>query len=517
MSQTTAKEIRLAAYIMMASSVLSRALGIIRQAYIGSTIGANEISDVYFASFTIPDFVNHLMATGAIGISFVPLLSKYLADDKKELGNRIFQTIIGLFGCFFIFLVLAGMYFAEPLSRVIAPGFEPDQLELLTKLMRVILPAQLFFYWGGMANAIQYTHKRFLYPALAPIVYNLGIITGGVLLHEQYGVMGFSIGVVAGSLVGHVVIQLIGIKKLHYQSRPLFQLTPELKTGIGKYVWLSLPIALSFSLVVTDEWITKFLASYMESGSISWVNYARREMLIPVSLVQAMGIAGYPFMSRLWAEEKYEQYGEVVLTELKKTWALCLSASVLTYYFATPLTYILFGRGEFSAFDASQTGAALKYASLGIFFWGAQIVLARGLYASHRTWLPSIVGTVAALISLPIYWYLAKTIGYAGLALAGSIGMAIYTVILAFFLKEHLLKHCKNLHVASLVRFCGVWIGYTLLSAICCHFIVGLGIYQETFLSALYETLLGGVVVLPIGYALIKTYLKRYTGGEALF
>lgn len=512
MSNDTEKRIARASYLLMGSILLSRIIGLAREWALVQTIGATAMTDVYYASFTIPDFLNHLMAVGALSISFIPMLSRYIATGKEDFGKRVFQALSTYIGLILVGLVVLAEIFAEDVCLIIAPGFTPEKMDLLIDLVRIILPAQIFFFWGGLAISVQHTYGRFFLPALAPILYNLGIILFGVLFHKTMGVRGFSVGVLVGSALSHGMLQAWGVFRLGYSFKPLFALTPELKQAFKRYLWITFPIMFGFSLVVADEWITKFFASYLQDRALSWLAYARTEMRIPVALLgQAAGIASFPYLSRLWSEEKYLEYGNTLLRELQKLWAAAPLAALIVYEFALPITHSIYGGGRFHTEDFANTALALKMFSLGIAFWAIQLVLSRGFYAAERTWFPSILGTGISFLIVPIYWALGRTIGFQGLALAGSIGIAFYCFCLSVFLRRHLKHHSPQLDLRSFYQFVFCWLGIILLGRVLAHGIQSLGIYHHTQLSAITEVLVGVLIIGGMGYFAQRKIFVRFT------
>lgn len=508
------KNIRRASWLLMASVLLSRVIGFVREMILAKTVGASAMTDVYYASFTIPDFLNHLMAAGALSISFIPILSEYIAKGREDMGRLVFRSITTVMGSVLLLLIVIAEIFAEHLSRWIAPGFNQEQLATLTMLTRIILPAQWFIFWGGLATAVQHTHGRFFLPALAPIVYNAGIILFGVLLHQSHGVVGFSVGVLVGAFFSHGVLQWWGTRPLGYSLRPYFGFSEEIRAVLKRYVWLTFPIMMGFSLVVADEWISKYFASTLGEKAISWLSYARTEMRIPLAVIgQAAGIASFPYLSRLWSKQDFNGYGRTVLREISKLWAAAPVAGVLLVVHALPLTHAIYGGSRFTMADLDATAEALKYFGAGMVFWTLQTVLSRGFYASQRTWLPSILGTVISILAIPIYRYLGYRYGHVGLAGAGSIAIALYSVTLALWLKVHVKKVAPDLSFGSFYRFAGVWIFVTVGMYFLADGILQLGVYRQTQLSAIADVVLATGALAGGSLLLLRTVFARWTDG----
>src|SRR5512134_1651936 len=172
MSPSARKQMGRAAALMMISVFLSRILGYARDAVIAYQHGATPETDAYFAAFTIPDLLNHLLAGGSLSITFIPIFSRYLAEGKEEEGYRSFSSIATIMSVAMIFFVILGEFLAARLIPLIAPGFPPDQVAVAARLTRIVLPAQIFFFLGGLLMAVQYSRNRFLLPATAPLIYN---------------------------------------------------------------------------------------------------------------------------------------------------------------------------------------------------------------------------------------------------------------------------------------------------------------------------------------------------------
>lgn len=481
---------------MALSVILSRVIGFIREWVFAQTLGASSISDVYLSSFVIPDFLNYLMAAGALSISLIPILSEALQTGDNKLSEKIFRTVSTVMGLILIVLILGGEIFAFELGELIAPGYNMDQKQLLATLLRVILPAQFFFYWGGLAMSVQQTHGKFLYSALSPIFYNLGIISCGLALYRTLGVMGFSVGVLVGSFLGHGLLQWWGVHQLGYSILPSLDFSEEVKSRFKKYLWVTFPIMLSFSLVVTDEWISKYFGSFLAPKAVSYLSYARTEMRIPIAVLgQAAGMASFPYLSRLWSEKNFDQYVSTLLSEILKLWALAPIGAVIVIFHAVPLTHFIYGGGRLTPEDVKQTALVLQILGLGIFFWSCQILLSRGFYAAQRTWLPSVLGTVLSALMIPVYSYLARRYEYLGLAWAGTLGIVVYTLLLWGMLKKHIRGVVPHYDFSHFYRFFLKWIWVVFFFCLVAFAFQKLAIYQVTRLSALADLVLVGITV----------------------
>src|SRR3954470_21950000 len=174
-----------ATVLLMAAVLLSRIIGYAREAYIAWAFGAGPQTDAYVAAFTLPDWLNYLVAGGTASITFISIFMRYSAEGRQREAQRAFDNVITIMTVVLVALVVVAEVFAPQIVAWYFRGFSPEQLDLCVRLTRILLPAQIFFYVGGIVSAVLLSKRLFLYPALGPILYNLAIILGGVLLSAQ--------------------------------------------------------------------------------------------------------------------------------------------------------------------------------------------------------------------------------------------------------------------------------------------------------------------------------------------
>lgn len=428
----TRKKMGMAATIMVVSVFLSRILGYVRDAVIAYTQGANAGTDAYFAAFTIPDFMNYLLAGASLSITFIPIYAAYMSRDDTEGGNLAFSAVFCLFSLILIILIVVGEFFADRLVPLIAPGFQGAQIATTARLTRIVMPAQIFFYTGGLLMAVQYARGRFFIPALAPLIYNSGIIAGGLLFGKQLGMEGFAWGVLAGSFVGNFFIQLVGAYAAGLRIRPYFN--PK-HPGFREFIRLSIPIMLGFSLVFVDEWMSRIFGSFLVAGAITWLNNARRLAQVPIGVLgQASGVASYPFLAEHAARGKIRPMFRDMSAALDWVFFSSAIAACLFFLFSREVVLLVFKRGAFNIHDTVNTASALAFFALGIPFWCSQNIVARGFFAMKDTLTPTLVGSAAWVLTLPAYYFLMVRYGVNGLAAASTIGIFFHTIFLYAFL-----------------------------------------------------------------------------------
>ncbi len=498
----------------MAGVLLSRLLGFFREWTVAHQIGSNSVTDTYYAAFTLPDFLNYLVAAGALSVTFIPVFSRYLAEDQEDEGWYAFSTVVTVMGLALVALVGIGEAFAPQLVGAIAPGFTPEAKARAVFLTRLMLPAQIFFYLGSILTAVQYAKAQFIIPSLAGVVYNLGVILGGVLLSSRIGITGFAVGVLGGALSGNFLLQVYGARQAGARFTPNLNIR---HPGFRWFIMLSIPIMLALSLSATDDWIIRWFGSYLVPASITWLTYAKSLMRVPLGVVGgAIGVASFPFMAQLYSEGKLDELNRTLNATLKGLLLLLVPISALTIAQSTPLIYFVFSHTRLRGPDFEATSVTLRVFSLGMFAWALQNILARAFYAARDTITPAVVGTGLTFLSLPLYWLLVRHFQHLGLAFASSLGIVAYTVILFLLLN----RRVRNSEVRALTIFFLKIVAVSALAGIACFKLnnwLGSHIGWQTTHQALVVLLIvssAGLVLIAVlakvlGVREFEEYFKR--------
>lgn len=418
----------IAALALGVSVFLSRVLGLVRDKVISYYFGTGSEADIYFTAFVVPDFLNYLLAGGYFSITLVPLLAKAFAEDEED-GWRFFSAAVCWAALAVIALSLPAWLVTPKLAPLVAPGFSPEAQSRLMFFLRIILPAQVFFLPGACFTAMLYYRRQFTAPALAPLVYNGCIILAGVLwlyLFPERGMEGFCWGVLAGAAAGSLLLPLLAVRSGGLRFYPSLS-HPYLK----KVLLLALPLMLGQSIVALDEQFVRIFGSLTGDGGVSLLNYARRIMMVPVGVVaQAAGLASYPFLAALAASGELKKFDADLNRALLNTLLVALPLSLCLITVAEPVMRLIFRQGSFSAAAAAESGILLAVMLTGVGFWAVQQVLGRAFYAHQDTLTPALIGTAATAAVLPVYWFGARMFGAAGVAVAGTLGVALYSAAL---------------------------------------------------------------------------------------
>jgi len=420
-----------ATLLLMATVMLSRIIGYIREAYIAWAFGAGQQTDAYVAAFTLPDFLNYILAGGTTAITFVAIYTRYLADKEEDKADRTFSAIVTIMSAVLVVGIIITEIFAPQIVRVIFPDFTPSQMQLCVDLTRILLPAQLFFYVGGVISAVLVSHRMFLFPSLTPIIYNAGIIAGGLLLSRHYGIASLAIGAVGGALLGPFLINALAARSTRIKFALNFDVGDP---GFREWIRKTIPLMLGVSLVTADDWILRYFASG-GVGDITRLNYAKRLFAVPMAVLgQAAGAASLPFFARIYNEKKFDDFSRLVGDSIYRIAATSFMISAWMAATALPVIDLVYRRGKFTFADSQETAVFFLWFGLSLAFWSAQAIYSRAFYAAGDTLTPMLATTVITIAVIPVYKLLFHTLGIVGLAISSDVGILLNTIVFAFLL-----------------------------------------------------------------------------------
>jgi putative peptidoglycan lipid II flippase len=365
-------------------------------------------------------------------------------------------------------LILASivlMFLAGPFIHLTNPGFPPDQVDLCARMTRVLLPAQIFLFAGSVLGALLLVRKQFLYQAATPIIYNLSIITCGVLLHRHLGVMSLAIGATLGFLIGSLGINAYGVA----HERVRFRLGIDLShPGLRVWLYMTLPLMFGFGLPFLDTFFAGYYASN-GAGDITRLANAKQLFSAPMStLAQAAGVASMPFFAQLWASEKRYEFAVGVADSVSRVVALGLLAASLMIALSHAIVGLAFGRGHFTPHDVTLTAIFFSIYTVSLFAWSAQAIYARAFYATGTTWIPMLASVIIVAGAFPLYGLGYRMWGAEGLALASDAGIVLQAIALAVLLHRKQMVSLASLDYEEMGRclLAGVASGFAVWIAV---------------------------------------------------
>ncbi len=432
----------------MLSSLLSGILGLVRTKYIAFVFGAGRTTDAYNAAFNLPDMINYFLVGGVASITLVSILNKHREAGDEEGADRALSVVLLAMIAVLGTGILIAEVFAPVYTRVFFPALDPETAALCTHLTRILLPAQLFFFAGGVLGSRLLVRKIFLYQAITPLIYNIGIILGGVFLAGRYGIDSLAFGVLAGAFIGSTLLNAIGAFRSGLRFFPIFNLR---HPAFVEWLKLSLPLMIGVSLAMADKWILSYFAT-ADPGGYTRLTNAKALFNAPLVIVgAAAGAASLPFFSSLFAQSKLYEFNAAVNRSVSRLLAVAFLITAWMSALAIPIVDLLRG-GHYKPADALSTAHYFAIFALSLALWSAQGIYARAFYAARNTLVPAISGTVVTCLSIPIYALLFRRFGVVGLAIASNLGILAHTVALAMLLHKYRLVSIACLEYAELAR-----------------------------------------------------------------
>jgi putative peptidoglycan lipid II flippase len=456
-----------ATLLLMVSSLLSGLLGLVRTKYIAHVFGAGRATDAYNAAFNLPDMINYFLVGGVASITLVNILNRHREAGDEEAEDRALSVVVVAMTVVLGLGILLAEFFAPFYTHIFFGKLDPTTAALCTHLTRILLPAQLFFFAGGALGSRLLVRKIFLYQAVTPILYNLGIILGGVFLSHRIGIDSLAIGVLAGAFIGSLVINAMGALRSGLRFYPILNLR---HPAFIEWLQLSLPLMIGVSLAMADKWILAHYAA-ADNGAITLLTNAKSLFNAPLSVIgMAAGAASLPFFSTLFAQNRLADFNTAVNGAVSRLLAVAFLVTAWMVALAVPINGFLRG-GKLSHSDAVLTAHYFALFALSLALWSAQGIYARAFYAARNTLTPAISGTLVTCISIPVYALLFHRLGVPGLAIASDIGIFAHTLALAILLHRYRLVSLASLNYAELTRALVASIASFAATAACVRFL----------------------------------------------
>lgn len=419
-------------------TLLSRILGFVRDFVIARAFGAGMLTDAFFVAFRLPNLLRRLFAEGAFSQAFVPLLAEYRnrqgGEETKQLVDRVASVLfVVVLGVAFI-----GILAAPLLVHLTAPGFsaDEDKFALTVALTRITFPYILFMALVALAAGILNTWSRFSLPAFTPVLLNLSFI-GMALFAAPYfnpPVMALAWAVFLGGVL-QLAIQLPALRRIG--MLPRFDFAPR-DPGVKRVLKLMAPAVLGVSVAQLSLLINTVFASFLPSGSVSWLYYADRLMEFPAGLLgAALGTVLLPSLSRAHAGRQADEFSALLDWGLRLTFLLTLPAALALALLGVPLIATLFQHGAFTADDVLQTRSALLAYSVGLIGLILVKVLAPGFYAQQNIRTPVKIALATLLATQAMNLAFIMPFRHAGLALAIGLASCLNAGLLFRGLRRH--------------------------------------------------------------------------------
>ena len=428
-----------AAAIIAISYLASALLGLVRNHLLAAFFYGADL-DVYFAAFVIPDTIFQLLVVGAVSAAFIPVYQDYFSKSEED-ANHMANAALTIIGGLLFLLTAVIMIFARPLAGVLA-HFSPKELDLMANLIRLMSIAQLFFTLSAFLTGVLQSRQRFLIPAIAPILYNLGTIIGIIVLGNRFGIYAAAAGVVFGSLL-HFIVQLPTAKSLGYT--PGLNIKPN-HPGVRTMLRLMPPRTLALGLDQIERAVAVNLTSMFAIGSLSMFNFARQLYILPISLFGvSLSQASFPSLAAEAGSQDRDKFIKTLSSSILQIFFFALPASVLILVLRVPLVRIAFGSRSFP-WDATLTTArALSVLALSIAPQAVTHTLTRALHALKDTKTPVYSGIITMIIFVGGSYIFGNVLNLGVVGITG--GMALSNTVDFVLLYMILRSRIGSLHI----------------------------------------------------------------------
>ncbi|MBI3952867.1 MAG: murein biosynthesis integral membrane protein MurJ [Candidatus Doudnabacteria bacterium] len=484
--------IQKATVVIAVFSLLAKILGLARDAIFSHNFGTSVVIDAYFAAFRIPDFIFNLLILGTFSVAFIPIFSQYLAKDREE-ANRLASSIINATLLGILFLCLLALVFIDPLVSIIAPGFKGEARHLTKVFTMIFLASPIFLTLSSIVSSMLNSYKRFALVSLAPVVYNLSIILGVVLLYPKMGPAGLALGVVIGAFL-HFGVQLPQLFSLKFSYKLILDRT---QPGFIKFWKLYWPRIFSMGTGQVTLLIATFFGSFLASGSLSAFYYANNLQSVFLSVFAvSISIAVFPLLSDLFNKKNEAMFRDVIAKTAVQILFFIIPLSTLLLIMRAQVVRLILGIGQNTQFTFSDTklvSLTVGLFSISLFAQSLIPLFARAFYARHNTKTPVIIGFITIAANVIATYFLVRRFGVPGMAMSFSITSIVELIMLTGELRhklghlhdEYLIIASLKIIISSIAAGAATYVSLGIVAPV---------VNMQTYLGILIQTGISGIV-----------------------
>ncbi len=423
--------------VVSVMTLLSRVLGMVRDMVVAAYFGSSPAADAFFIAFKIPNFMRRLFAEGAFAQAFVPVLSEYRAQRSLAEVKQLVDRVAGTLGLTLTALTALGVVASPYLIMLFAPGFrgEPEKLALAGELLRITFPYLLLISLTAFCGGILNSYGRFAVPAFTPVLLNVCMI-GATLFFTPYfdqPVMALAWGVFVAGLA-QLLFQLPFLARIRLLPIP----RPDRKDeGVKRIMTLMVPALFGVSVSQINLLLDTVLASFLQTGSVSWLYYADRLSELPLGAFGiAIGTVILPSLSRQHAGGDPKAFSATIDWALRMVLLVGVPAALALAILSEPLIASLFHYGKMTERDVVQAANALEAYSLGVLTFMLIKVLAPGFFARQDLRTPVRIAVQCMVANMAFNLVLIWPLQHVGLALSTSLSSMLNTGLLLWGLRK---------------------------------------------------------------------------------
>ena len=418
---------------------LSRLLGLVRDVIIGAMFGPGAGVDAFIVAFRIPNFLRRIFAEGGFSQAFVPVLSEYRERRSRDEVSALLEHTVAVLGSWLCVTTVIGVLAAPLLIWLFAPGFSADleKQALAARMLSITFPYILFISLTAMAGGILNTYRRFAVPAFTPVLLNLSLIGCALWLTPYFPAEQRVVALAWGVLIAGVaqlLFQFPFLLKLRLLPRPRFRRDRE---GVGRIIKLMIPTLFAVSVTQVNLMVDTIIASFLETGSISWLYFSDRLVEFPLGVFGiALATVVLPSLAAEHAGKDHAAFNKTLDWALRWVLLVALPAGAGLMLLGAPLLTALFQYNEFSAYDVHMAHRSLLMYALGLPAFILVKVLSAGFFSKQDTKTPVTVAVLAMLANIVLNLLLVIPLAHAGLALATSLSACLNAALLYYALRR---------------------------------------------------------------------------------
>lgn len=438
----TQNSILSAAFILAASSGINAILGVAKSSLLVRFFGVTNNLAVFYTADHIPNLIYSVLIVGAVSTVFIPVFTGAMKKNKEEAYKTGSSIIMATLAFFFIAALLIFIFSSQIMTLLSLGKFNSEEIQLGTNLMRIMLFAQLILVGGSLVTSILQSMKYFLVPALAPIAYNIGMISGIVFLSGKYGIYGPAFGVVLGSLL-FLFIQLPLLGKTGF----VFSTSISLKDkNFKKMFSLIPPRILSVLIANLIQTINNSLAIWVSASSVVYLKFALQLQTFPVSLFGlSMAAASLPTLSQESDKDNLKDFKKTFTTSFHQMMYLVMPLSAILLILRIPAVRLVYGVPNFPWIGTIETAITLAFFSISIFSQSANYLITRTFYALKDTVTPVVVATITATINVVLSALFVGILHYSVWSIAFSFSItSILDMLILLFLLDRKIGGFEN-------------------------------------------------------------------------
>jgi len=432
----TSKKLLKSTAVVSTMTFVSRISGLIRDVMMANILGTNALADAFFVAFRIPNFLRRIFGEGAFSQAFVPVFAELTERNTRE-AKEFVSVTFSFLAIITLLLSVLGIIFAGPIVHLFAPGFvdEPEKLNATIQALQVMFPYLFSISLVAMSAGVLNTLNRFAVPAVTPVILNLCLIMAMWMLVPilDNAAQALAVGVLIAGFV-QVLFQLPTLYKLNYLPSLRFDFG---NTAMRRVFHLMLPAIFSVSVAQINMLVNTFLASFLVTGSVSWLYYSDRLMEFPVGVFGiALATVVLPSLSKQHALGSEQGFSVMMDWALRWVVLIAVPATVALFILATPLLSTMFQYNAFSEQDVIMASKSLQAFAVGVCGFIFVKVLAPGFFARKDTKTPMRIAVVSVVFNIVLSVILVRFLQHAGLALAISLAAWLNASLLYITLRR---------------------------------------------------------------------------------